>query len=116
MKKEPRIYVNEQGEKEVTLAFTEKPEDELCDFCSALKPPYKVYPCKDFPHPLSPMHWSRGEWNACTKCAELVDADKREELLNRCLLMHSMEHGLSDEAEIMTRAFHNAFFANRKNK
>lgn len=111
--KEPRTYKNKKGETEVTLAFTEKKEDELCDFCSSLKPPYKEYPCRDFQHPLSPLHWSRGEWNACDKCAALVDAGDREGLLQRSLMMASFEHELSAEAEIMTRAFQNAFFANR---
>lgn len=115
--KKPRTYINEKGETEVTMAFSEKLQDELCDFCAALNPPYKVYPCKDFAHPMSPMHWSRGEWNACSKCAALVDADDREGLLERCMLMHSMEFGEPDPTKsIMTRAFHNAFFANRKDK
>jgi hypothetical protein len=114
MKKKVRTYINEQGETEATVAFTEKPEDELCDFCSALKPPYKIYPCPDFPHPMSPLHWSRGDWNACVPCAELIDADDREGLAQRCMLMHTMEY--DEVSETMMRAFHNAFFANRKDK
>lgn len=91
MKKKLRTYINEKGETEVTLAFSEKPQDELCDFCSALKPPYKVYDCPDFPHPLAPRQWSRGSWNACSGCSPYIDADDREGLFERCMLMHSFE-------------------------
>jgi hypothetical protein len=111
MIKKLRTYINERGETEATLAFSEKEEDMLCDFCSALKPPYKVYECPDFPHPMSPMHWSRGAWNACLTCADLIDRDDREGLLDRCLLMYQ---DVSDnEARIVTKAFHDEFFKRR---
>lgn len=108
MKKETRFIVNEEGELAITAAFTEKPEDELCDFCSALKPPYKVYKCPDFPHPMCPLQWSRGEWNACAACAELVDAEDKEGLIERCKIMHSFDYDELDTQ--LLRAFHEEFF------
>ena len=108
IKKELRIYINERGEQEATLAFSEKEKDMLCDFCSALRPPYRVYECPDFPHPMSSLHWSRGDWNACLTCAELIDQDDREALAERCSLM--FQGVVSEEADIMMRAFHSEFF------
>jgi hypothetical protein len=113
MKKNLRYYTDEDGRNQVTLAFTEKPEDELCDFCSMLKPPYKEYPCKDFE---IPRVWtiSRNGWNACLKCAELIDANDREGLASRSALMLSFNMGdPPDEIYQEMRELHDLFFANR---
>src|SRR5580765_4343476 len=85
--KEPRIYIDEEGRKQITLARSEKPEDVLCDFCSGKTRPFKEYKCKDFDSGAGLM--SLGDWNACPKCAELIDADDRDGLLDRVLIMAS---------------------------
>lgn len=108
--KKVRMYVDEEGRRQATLAASERLEDELCDFCSQNNPPYKVYPCKDFPHPLSPDHWSRGGWNACKECAELVDAEDVTRLAQRCVRIIGINSG---EGFVNLVAFHVAFFNNR---
>ncbi len=114
MKKDLRYYTDEIGRTQVTLAFSEKPEDELCDFCSMLNPPYKVYPCKDFEIPGMETN-SLGEWNACLKCAELIDADDREGLADRSSMMLAFNIGEDPTGEIRKdmRVLHDLFFANR---
>jgi hypothetical protein len=107
MKKELRYYTDEKGRTQVTMALSEKPEDELCDFCSALKPPYKIYDCPDFPHPMAPMQWSRGAWNACTGCAPYIDADDQEGLFERSGLK-----GMHFAGDLL-RAFQGEFFKRR---
>jgi len=109
MKKKLREYIDEEGRRQITMAESEKPEDELCDFCSNIRKPFKVYPCKDFE--TLPGVISRGEWNACSKCAELIDADDREGLLDRCQLMMNFE-GIPGTREGL-RVLHDLFFKNR---
>jgi hypothetical protein len=111
--KKLRSYVNAKGETELTLARSEKPEHELCDFCALFNPPYKVYPCKDFPHPFDPKCWSRGSWNACHSCAAFIDADDRKGLVERCAMLLEFEFGPIHRKQEL-EAFQEGFFNNRK--
>jgi hypothetical protein len=56
-------------------------------------------------------HWSRGSWKACSKCAELIDANDRQGLLERVALIQ-MEIG--QVPSVLLKAFHEGFFKNRK--
>lgn len=59
--------------------------DELiCDFCSS-PDITRSYPCEEFEMiEIGSIHQvSEGAWAACTPCAELIDADKWEELAVR---------------------------------
>jgi hypothetical protein len=106
---EPRIYVDSEGRRQGTMAKSERPEDMLCDFCSEVHVQFKVYNCKDFDAGLGIM--SRGKWNACLKCAELIDANDREGLALRSTIMLADEskHDCMDTM----RELHAKFFANR---
>lgn len=90
------------------MADSEKLEDHLCDFCSQKDPPYKVYKCRDFAIPWNPLQRSLGDWNACTACAELIDANRHQELATRCAKIIGTV--ASVEALMM---FHQEFFKNR---
>lgn len=111
MDKEVRFYKDKEGRTQATMAESEKLEDELCDFCSRKNPPFKIYPCRDFCHPDAPQLWSRGEWNACHTCADLIDANDRQGLSERCALMLAFNDG--DYRFEPMRSFHEAFFKNR---
>jgi hypothetical protein len=89
MNKELRIYEDKDGKMQATFAKSEKPEDEICDFCMG-PGPFKVYLCKEFeigPYNLLP------EWNACPACAKLIDAEDRAGLLMRSW---TLQHGHPD--------------------
>jgi len=109
--KEIRLYIDEEGKTQASMARSEKPEDELCDFCSGQQRPYKEYKCKDF-HAGEGVG-SLGSWNACPKCTALIDVDDREGLLDRVLLMGA---GRIDQIPGVRDHFHklfNLFYENR---
>lgn len=109
--KEVRHYIDEQGRTQVTLAISEKPEDELCDFCSGHERPYKEYKCKDLD--AGDGLTSLGDWNACPKCTALIEADDRDGLLDRVLIMVSGRlNQIPDVREHFHRLF-NLFHENR---
>ena len=77
-KPEPRFYVDGEGKNQITFAKTEKPEDEICDFCLKNDPPFKVYMAKQFtifPFVFEP------EWDACSECSKFIDANDPAGLL-----------------------------------
>ena len=53
----------------------------ICDFCSAPKPARR-YSCRPFKM-TGPKLRSVGGWAACNACAELIDADRWEDLADR---------------------------------
>lgn len=64
------------------------PIDAQCDFCG-LEYPICDFICPDFTVSVilgenKFTQVSEGYWGACEKCRDLIRADKREELLNRC--------------------------------
>jgi hypothetical protein len=80
MTPEIRTYIDKDGKTQATFAESEKPEDEICDFCLGKERPYTVFTAKQFviwPCVFEP------EWNACPKCAAFINANDREGLLNR---------------------------------
>jgi len=56
---------------------------DVCDFCSSEKWE-RVYPCQDFDIAGLPAT-SVGSWCACDACAELIDAEKWDELAERSI-------------------------------
>jgi len=107
--KEVRRYIDEEGRTQVTLARSEKPEDELCDFCSGMERPFTEYKCKDFDSGVGII--SRNGWNACPKCSALIESDDQEGLLDRVMIMTSISH-IEGARESFYRLF-NLFRENR---
>ena len=109
--KELRLYKDSEGKTQATLAESERLEDELCDFCSGQRRPYRVYKCKDFAYETMPQLNSTGDWNACPECAALIDANDREGLVQRCSLILDMD-GMPGSIDGL-RKLHEQFFNNR---
>lgn len=107
---QPRIYVDNEGRTQGTMAKSERPEDRLCDFCSEPNVQLKAYHCKDFDAGNGVM--SRGHWAACAKCAELIDANDRDALSLRSVIMLA-DSSSKDDYTALLRELHAKFFANR---
>lgn len=111
--KQLRIYQDEDGKTQATLAKSERLEDELCDFCSGQDKPFKVYKCRDFAYVSMPQLNSTGEWNACPKCAEYIDANNRGALLARSLReLDPYNHDMT--VAVNVKILHDQFFNNRE--
>jgi hypothetical protein len=111
-KRELRTYIDPDGRLSATLAKSELPEDELCDFCSGQDRPFKIYRCNDFD--VEARLISRGAWNACPNCSAFIDRDDREGLLHRSInQLHNVNIPL-EFAEQSIGRIHKLFFQNLK--
>lgn len=112
--KDIRLYIDEEGRMQATLAKSERPEDEICDFCSSEQRPFKVYNCKDFEMPDG-SH-SLGGWNACPKCADYIDNNDKKGLTDRVILMFiGMTKDIPDAIVEHFTLMYDRFFENRIN-
>ena len=103
---EPRYYIDDQGRTQATLAKSEKPEDEICDFCCSHEHPMKVYHCKQFQ--IDNMVFLP-EWDACEECAFYINAGNRKGLLSRSLF----ENGVLDaDTALAVKMVQDKFFDN----
>ena len=79
----------------------------LCDFCSALSPAW-TYQSLSFIVYLPPAFagGSVGGWAACDECHALIEANKREELTQRCLDEFTFKHPeIAGDAAILHQFF-----------
>jgi len=74
-----------------------QPGKEICDFCVSA-PKFKVYACCNFVIPWTKRtvfeHEPIGEWAACHKCSEMIDADRWAELTERALRKFVKKHSV----------------------
>jgi hypothetical protein len=108
--RELRSYKDKQGRTQITMAASEAPEDQLCDFCSGQERPFKRFMCNDFQARAGIN--SLGAWLACPICAVLIDNRDKETLLRRS--MHAFEDPNVPRwfAEQSLKAIHRKFFKN----
>jgi hypothetical protein len=106
-----------------TVHIPEPPEGPICDFCSG-KEIYADYPASDFnvwqvPKPDgSKLNInSQSDWAACKTCAELIDAESWNALLERSLETFRRKYGaILPEAEMRKSIadLHRQFRENRR--
>ena len=100
---------------QVTMAKTEREEDQLCDFCSSQERPFKLFACNDH-ETNDEIAISTGGWLACPICAKLVEAHDTEALLQRSIeTLHdpSIPEWFSRQS---LRAIHQKFFQNMQSE
>jgi hypothetical protein len=69
-----------------------------CDFCNT-SPVVTVYPCANFAvngSSIFPFGLAVGSWAACKRCAELVDAERWEDLTDRAIRKFAKRHGVKE--------------------
>lgn len=81
-----------------------------CDFCSHNEVSW-CFPCKSFDLEFSS---STGDWAACQRCYQLIQANAREKLAERTMFTIGC---CSTESAVITylcvRSLHDAFFSHR---
>ena len=113
MSKDLRFYTDSDGRTQVSVAASEAPQDGLCDFCSTIVKPFKLYSCREFTDPIVGCCLSNGSWAACASCAALIDANDRYGLAERSALMFAMDGMDLPDAKEMLLALQERFFENR---
>lgn len=100
----------------------------VCDFCCSGETVAWSYPCPDFGMVVKVGEWdvlntSHGGWAACQKCHELIEADKRDELVERNVEMFFTNEGYDINRipphhivamRVPVKELHDAFFKNRQ--
>jgi hypothetical protein len=83
-----RITKTEQG-----IIRSAEPGESKCDFDSDPNPVW-VYPARDFM--MQPDHRSLGGWLACEGCADYIERDDYDGLIDRALDAYNKLHGPKD--------------------
>jgi hypothetical protein len=85
----------------------------ICDFCSSCVPAWR-YPAESFRDQFNSV--SQGDWLACRKCHDLIEAGDRSGLAERVLLTEAVRMGVVSKklARQYARDLHNRFFRARR--
>jgi hypothetical protein len=92
-------------------------DDPRCDFCSDPRI-FARYPAKDFAvkHVSGPNVASRGDWAACKRCTELIEAAKWDELLERSIATFRVKYGGMIPPDILRRFITDLHLLFRQNR
>jgi hypothetical protein len=91
--------------------------EPICDFCSDVRVAW-AYPCESFTSIIvAPggvgVQANHNGWAACNTCHELIEADRREQLVERSLQGFDIEPALMDVMKANLANLHDEFFQNR---
>jgi hypothetical protein len=93
MEQQLRHYYDDQGRHQVTLAKSELPEDEICDFCCGSDRPLAIFIARPFKlgHGDFICNFSP-EWDACPTCTKFIETGDWAGLLD-----NSMKAGVPND-------------------
>jgi hypothetical protein len=90
---------------------------KTCDFC-VQSPATKIYACRNFEWDGSPVFGTetKGRWAACESCAELVDAERWDQLTERVVRIFHRRYDTPRAQragiEAQFKSFHQLFASN----
>lgn len=91
----------------------------VCDFCSTPVETAWTYPCKSFLYdiPEMPKDGSKGDWAACDKCHDLIEAGDHRAVIRRAVAFEIKEHpeqaSMRHQVWSVAARIHKGFYENR---